>query len=104
MPPQTVPFEVLKEKALQDAEVRAAYEALEPAFQLACLRIERGLTQQQLAERAGTKQPNIARFESGKNDPRLSFLRRLGHALGYEVQVQFVPLAEKREPPHEKAK
>ncbi len=91
MPARTNRYEDLKAGLLQDPEVKAEYEALETAFQVACLRIERGLTQSQLAELAGTQQPNIARFERGRTDPHLSFLRRLGKALGYRVEVRFVP-------------
>ena len=68
--------EVLKEK-LRDPEFRQAYEELEPAYQVARLRIMRGLTQAQLAELVGTKQPSIARLESGQDAPRLSFLKKV---------------------------
>lgn len=79
---------------IQDAEFRAEYEALEPAYQVACLRIEQGLTQAELAEMIDTKQPSIARLESGKRDPRLSFLRRVAGALGCRLEVRLVPLDE----------
>jgi len=42
--PNTVRYEDVKEELLRDSEVRAAYDALEPAYQAACRRIERGLT------------------------------------------------------------
>lgn len=79
---------------MQDPEFRAEYEALEPAYQVACLRIEQGLTQAELAEMIDTKQPSIARLESGKRDPRLSFLRRVAGALGCRLEVRLVPLDE----------
>ena len=79
--------EVLEEK-LRDPEFRQAYEELEPAYQVARLRIMRGLTQAQLAERVGTKQPSIARLESGQVPPRLSFLRRVVEALGGTLVVK----------------
>lgn len=44
-------------------------------------RIELGLTQSTLAERAGVSQPLIARIEGGDVDPRLSTLRRIVNAL-----------------------
>jgi len=50
----TVPYEVVKQECLKDPETRAAYDALETAYQVACLRIERGLTQQQLADERPT--------------------------------------------------
>jgi predicted transcriptional regulator len=40
-------------------------------------RLELGLTQSDLAKRAGVSQPLIARIESGDVDPRLSTLRKI---------------------------
>jgi predicted transcriptional regulator len=40
-------------------------------------RVELGLTQSDLAKRAGVSQPLIARIESGDVDPRLSTLRKI---------------------------
>jgi transcriptional regulator with XRE-family HTH domain len=87
-------FEDWEAGQMQDPEFRAAAEDLEPAYQVARLRIMRGLTQEQLAEMVGTKQPSIARLESGKMEPRLSFLRRVVEALGGRLQVQIVPQEE----------
>jgi len=91
MRPRTVRFEELKAEWLRDPEFRAEYEALEPAYELARLRIAKGLTQAQLAELVGTKEPRIARLESGKTEPKLPFLRRVAEALGYRVEIRFVP-------------
>ncbi|MHC1625246.1 MAG: CBS domain-containing protein [Methermicoccaceae archaeon] len=49
-------------------------------------RIELGLTQSELASRAGVSQPLIARIESGDVDPRLSTLRRIVDALNSAEQ------------------
>ena len=91
MRPRTVRFEELKAEWLRDPEFRAEYEALEPAYQLTRPRIAKGLTQAQLAEMVGTRQPGIARLESGKTEPKLSFLRRVAEALGYRIEIRFVP-------------
>ena len=72
---------------LQDPEFRQDYDDLEPAYQVARLRIRRGLSQKQLAEMVGTKQPSIARLESGQVAPRLSFLKRVVEALGGTLTV-----------------
>ena len=93
---KTVRFEDWLEKELQDPEFRAAYEALEPAYQVARLRILRGLTQEQLAELVGTKQPSIARLESGKTAPRLDLLRRVVEALGGKLTI-LIELEEEAE-------
>ena len=87
----SVPWEEVKARLLADPETKEAYDALEPAYQLACLRIEKGLTQEELAQRAGVRQPNIARLESGKHQPTLELLRRVAAALGYKLDVRFIP-------------
>lgn len=79
-------------RKMQDPEFREAYEELEPAYQLARLRIEQGLTQQQVADLVGTKQPNIARLESGKHAPTLDLLEQVAKALGARVKITIEPL------------
>ena len=72
-----------------------AYNALEPEFQVArqviALRLQRGLTQKELAERIGTKQSGISRVESMDQLPALSFLKRVAEALDAQLQIQLVP-------------
>ena len=88
MKPKTVTWNDVREELLSDPEVRKAYDDLEPAYQVARLRIRRGLTQKQLADLVGTKQPSIARLESGQVAPRLSFLKRVVEALGGTLTIQ----------------
>ena len=45
-------------------------------------RLKAGLTQQQLAERIGTKKTYISRLENGKADVQLSTLFRIFEGLG----------------------
>lgn len=92
----TIPFEQVKAELLANPEVRAAYDALEPAYQIARLRIEAGLTQAQLAELVGTKQPSIARLERGQTQPSFEFLSRIATALGMRLEVHFVPVEPTR--------
>lgn len=94
MPAATVPYAEVKARLLADPKTRAAYDALDPAFQIARLRIEAGLTQAQLAELVGTKQPSIARLERGQTQPTIEFLRRLGAALGKRLEISFVPIEQ----------
>jgi transcriptional regulator with XRE-family HTH domain len=49
-----------------------------------------GLTQRQLAEKTGVPQSTIGRIESGATDPRLSTLRRLLRACGFDLEVEQV--------------
>jgi transcriptional regulator with XRE-family HTH domain len=88
MSAKTVSLDLVLEEKLADPEFRQAYEELDAAHQVARLRIRRGLTQEQLAELVGTKQPSIARLESGQSAPRLSFLKKVVDALGGTLTVK----------------
>ncbi len=80
---------------MQRPAFREAWRTLEPEFslieQVIALRLKRGLTQAQLARRAGTKQPSIARLESGRSRPNLSFLRKVAAALDANVEIRLTP-------------
>ncbi len=62
--------------------VSAAYYAVK---QLAKVRLELGLTQQDVADALGTSQPAIARLESLQHEPRLSTLARYAALLGRQL-------------------
>lgn len=51
-------------------------------------RLRAGLTQRQLAERAGTSQAMVARVEGGRQSPSLPTLRRLLEACGTDIHLQ----------------
>lgn len=55
------------------------------------LRKDRGLTQEQLAEAVGVRQPRIAEVERGDANPRLLTLSRLALALGVPVAALLDP-------------
>ena len=76
---------------LKDPEFVAAANELEPGYQIARLRIQRGLTQAQLADMVGTRQPSIARLENGSSVPSLSFLDRIATALDARIELRVVP-------------
>ena len=64
-----IDYEKWHEQQLQDPEFIAELEKLEPGYQVARLRMKLGLTQTQLAEMVGIKQPSIARLENGGFNP-----------------------------------
>ncbi len=80
---------------LADPEVQRAYQDLAPRFavvrQLIALREQRGWSQRELADRAGMKQPQLARLETGQVEPKLDTLQRLATAMGCRVLVSFEP-------------
>jgi transcriptional regulator with XRE-family HTH domain len=55
------------------------------ARRIKALRIERGFTQQQLADRAGISGGYYARLERGAQDPTLTVIEKLAKALKVKV-------------------
>ena len=83
-------FEDWEAEKIKDPDFAAAAEALEPGYQVARLRLLRGLTQAQLAEMVGTRQPSIARLENGSSIPSLSFLNKIAAALDARIEVKLI--------------
>lgn len=58
-----------------------------PGFRpLHTLRLAAGLSQAELADKMGMKQPNIARLEKRPGDPSLSTLQKLAAVLGVDIK------------------
>ena len=51
------------------------------------IRKHKGLSQQELADLAGTKQPTISDLEKGLHLPSLEFLRRVAYCLSLDLDV-----------------
>ena len=83
-----------RRQVMQDPEVAAAQARLQPKLDLARqvldLRLKRGWTQEELAERAGTKQANISRLENARLNPSVDMLQRVADALGVELTLSLV--------------
>jgi predicted transcriptional regulator len=83
----------LKEE-LQDEGFRLLWTEREAAYRVARelvrLRKKQGLSQSEVARRAGLKQPAIARLESGAVKPTLDTIQRVAHALGRELEINLV--------------
>ena len=75
----------------QDPAFVAESLELEVGYQIARLRMLQGLTQDELAEKAGTRQPSIARLESGRSLPSLTFLKKIVDALDAKVEISILP-------------
>lgn len=50
-------------------------------------RINKGWSQEQLAEAIGTKQANISRIEAGLANPTLNIIRKLSNVLDFKVEI-----------------
>ena len=83
----------LHKKWSRDADYRAAYNELEPEFELAHVlitaRVSAGLTQAQLAKRMKTTQSVVARLEGGRVHPSTRTLGRIAQATGTRLRISF---------------
>ena len=98
---KTTDFDKYLVTQLKNPAFRKAYEDLEEEFELAKqiirFRIDRNLSQAQLAKLVGTSQPAIARLESGNHrNLTLGFLSRLANALDLRAELKFLPLRPAR--------
>ncbi len=90
-------FRDFKRKALNNPDVKAAYDEVTPAFamkrNMIAIRTAAGKTQAQMAELLGTKKSNISRLESVNSEvsPRLATVEEYARVLGYRVKVEFEP-------------
>ncbi len=72
-----------------EKRVQVEFDRLALARNVKRLRESHKLSQEQLAVLAGTKQPAIARLESGKVVPRIDLLQKIARALGMRLNVSF---------------
>ncbi len=85
----------------QDPTFRKEYDALAEEFALfdalVSARHQAGLTQEEVAERMGTKTPAVARLEAGggrqRHAPSLTTLRKYAAAVGCRLEITLVPLS-----------
>ena len=81
-----------KVSAAERAEIEFETELI---GKLIAAREEQGLSQRDLAEMTGVRQPAIARLESMRSTPQISTLFKLLNPLGYTLSI--VPKTEKAE-------
>ena len=80
----------------EDSQLRAAINDAAAEFELAQMihdaRIAAGLTQAELARRAGTKQSVISRLEDADyTGHSVSMLRRVAEGLGRQLEIRLAP-------------
>ena len=85
-------FQKFKEELLKDPEVKKEYDRLGPKFQLITSliekRLEKGLSQKELAEKMNTKQSAISRLESSEYNPSFDFIQKAAEALDAKVEIK----------------
>ncbi len=87
-------YKDLKTKYLQNPEVKAEYDALDPEYQfiramIAC-RNEKSLSQQGLADLTGINRSDISRLENGNANPSLRTMKRIADGLGKKLEIRLV--------------
>lgn len=89
-----ISFTDFKKEAFKDPLLKAEYDALEPEFaiidSLIRKRLEKKISQKQLARRMGTQQSALSRLESGTYNPSLRFLKKVAAALDSRLQISIV--------------
>ncbi|GAA2291925.1 hypothetical protein GCM10010149_44300 [Nonomuraea roseoviolacea subsp. roseoviolacea] len=92
------PWSEKRAEIMSRPDARAGYEAARIRFELGeAVRTRReqlGLTQAELAQRAGLLQPAVACFEAGGTMPTIPLLERLAKALELRLSVTLEPLRE----------
>lgn len=85
-------WEDLEKELLYDPKVKKEYDRLAPRYavisDLIAARIKKGMTQKDVAQKLGTKQSAVARFESGNVNPSLEFLQKIANVMGYKVNIR----------------
>ena len=81
----------IMERFLSDPENKKTYDSLEIEFAiynaLVKARIEKKFTQKELAMKLGIAQSALARFESGRTNPTLSFIQKIATGLGLKLTI-----------------
>lgn len=85
-------WKALRKELLTNKEIAKEYKKLAPRYELVSqlikARIKKGLTQEQLAKKIGTKQSAIARVESGEENLSFDFLEKIIHAMNSKLVIQ----------------
>ncbi|MCL2088368.1 MAG: helix-turn-helix domain-containing protein [Oscillospiraceae bacterium] len=84
---------IMEEAFAKDPELKKMWEESRTEYQvlgeLIKMRKEKGMSQSELAEKAGSKQQVISRIENKESSPTLKTMCRMLDVLGYDIQ--FVP-------------
>jgi ribosome-binding protein aMBF1 (putative translation factor) len=90
-------YEEIARKRRDSAEYRAGYAEAHRAFVIGQTvrerRVALGLSQTELATRAGMTQPALSRLEAGGSVPTIPVLERISAALDAELVVTITPHA-----------
>ena len=85
-------YEEFEAELLKRPEIRKEYDALRPKYDLIASiiqrRLERGISQTELARIAGMQQPAISRLEKGSHSSTINTFLRVASALDLEISLK----------------
>jgi len=85
-------------KSLGDKVYRHAYAAAHVgdflAMQIHSMRLKKGWTQKELADRSGNTQPQVSKFETSCNGINLTSLQKVADAFDVALIVKFIPYSQ----------
>lgn len=86
-----ITHEELHNRLMKKPGFKKAYDDLDLEFAIIRAiinaRAKRGMTQEKLAKKIGTKQSAIARLESGRGNPTLAFVQKLANVLNLDLKL-----------------
>ena len=84
-------FDELKKQLLKDSAVKKEYDKLEPSYMVATAliraRLDKRLTQQEVADRAGVSKAVVMRLEGADGNPRLHSIQTVARALDLKLTL-----------------
>ena len=89
-------YSEFKKKSLENPEIREAYEALQPEYDIIQAMIDarksQNMTQKDLSAATGITQADISRIENGTRNPSLEMVKKLAAGMGMRLKLEFVPV------------
>ena len=89
-------YSEFKMELLEDPEVKAAYDELQPEYDIIQAMVDarksQNMTQKDLSEATGITQAEISRIENGTRNPSLGMVKRLAAGMGMRLKLEFIPV------------
>ena len=89
-----------QKRALQNPEVKAEYDALQPEYDIIQTmidaRVQQNMTQKDLSARTEITQADISRIENGTRNSSLNMVKKLAQGLGMQLKLEFIPKPVKK--------
>ena len=85
---------------MQNPEVKAEYDALQPEYDIIQTmidaRVQQNMTQKDLSARTEITQADISRIGNGTRNSSLNMVKKLAQGLGMQLKLEFIPKPVKK--------